>query len=374
MFVASDFEDLRMHYTITIQIFPRNAKQWLRVGFYITAFALIAHFSIVGLKSHLNIPSEMPWEIALFSSFLYTAIIIVMQLFTAEMANRLLPLRSKGAAAGHIFIQSLSVVASFLLARQLEILITGFCSIPQSIMTLIIIVSFVLFIIGNTVYYLFAMYHQLRAAEQAVLQSELKALRAQINPHFLFNALNSIAALIRTRPDEAEHVTEELADLFRYSLRASKTPLVRLEEEVESARLCLSIEKARFRDRLNVSITIPPTLLDAAVPSLLLQPLVENAIKHGANVVEGDFFIELHAEIHNGDMVITVFDSGVGFDPAASDSYFANGTGLSNVRARLLLLFPGMSNLLLERRGIRLIFPYQRVEKPALHVAHTNEV
>ncbi|MEM6335885.1 MAG: histidine kinase, partial [Bacteroidota bacterium] len=113
--------------------------------------------------------------------------------------------------------------------------------------------------------------------------AELRALRAQVDPHFLFNALNTIAALIRTRPAEAERVTEHLADVFRYSLSASEQPLVSVGDELAAIETYLDIERARFPERLHTVIDLPAGLKRVQIPSLSLQPLVENAIKHGVS-------------------------------------------------------------------------------------------
>ena len=172
-------------------------------------------------------------------------------------------------------------------------------------------------------------------AEQAAVRAELAALRAQINPHFLFNALNTIAALARVRPAEAEAVTEHLADLFRYSLRASRTPDVPLADEVASARLYLAVETARFGDRLRVAFVAPPSLDAAPVPSLVLQPLVENAVKHGIAPREAGGTVRVEASREGNTLVLRVTGDGPGFPDEPFDRTLARGTGLANVRDRL---------------------------------------
>lgn len=341
------------------RLLPRSKKEWLRFALITTVFALAAYLGIGYFRSMMGIPALRPqWEILVFS-FVYTAMILFAQVLSSELAHRWLPLRSKLAALGHILIQSVSGVTAFLIAQRLETLVTGQCSIPENLLIIICIVTFVLSLIGNTGFYLMYFHRQMRAAEQAVLESELTALRAQINPHFLFNTLNSIAALIRINPDEAESVTEHLAELFRYSLRSSKTPLVTLEDEIHSVTMYLRIEQARFRERLEVEMKVPQHLHDAAVPSLLLQPLVENAIKHGANVVEGTFHISIEAQEKDGVISLAVRDSGYGFDLSRGEELFGKGTGLMNVRDRLMLLFPDSGALRIEKNGVVLIFPHE---------------
>ena len=118
-------------------------------------------------------------------------------------------------------------------------------------------------------------------------RAELKALRAQINPHFLFNALNAIAGLIHTRPELAEETVEQLAEVFRYTLRKSEKEWVRLDEELEFVAAYLRVEEARFGERLRGGGVGGCRRRGDAVPAMSIQPLVENAIKHGTSTVEG---------------------------------------------------------------------------------------
>jgi signal transduction histidine kinase len=184
-------------------------------------------------------------------------------------------------------------------------------------------------------------YHKLaleraRAVEQMraeLAQAELRALRAQIHPHFLFNTLNSIASLIGSQPRAAEDVTMRLADLFRYTLRASEREHSTLGQELAFLRDYLEIEQVRFGDRLKVEEDIEPGVEQALVPSLLLQPLVENAVRYaiGARAEGGTLRI---AARRNGDrLTLEVIDDGPGFDDGAPPS--GTGWGLHAVRERL---------------------------------------
>ena len=116
---------------------------------------------------------------------------------------------------------------------------------------------------------------------QQVTEAELRALRAQINPHFLFNSLNTVADLIVRDPARAETMTLRLASVFRHVLAHSSRPLTTIRDEIEFLRTYLYIEEARFGDRLRVEIEVAPEAAGEAIPSLILQPLVENALKHG---------------------------------------------------------------------------------------------
>ena len=147
-------------------------------------------------------------------------------------------------------------------------------------------------------------------------RSELKALRAQINPHFLFNALNAIASLIHTDPVRADSTVEQLAEVFRYTLRRSEQEWAPLEQELAFARAYLDVEQARFGSRLAFSIEADPSLAGVQVPSMLLQTLVENAVKHGISRVRGAGRIDIRAMRHRDRVRLEVRDTGPGPDPA----------------------------------------------------------
>jgi two-component system LytT family sensor kinase len=164
-------------------------------------------------------------------------------------------------------------------------------------------------------------------------EAELRALKAQINPHFLFNTLNTIAELIHADSDKAEATVERLAEMFRYVLNGSQRGLVPLEEELAFLNDYLAIERARFGDRLRVTREITPETLGLLVPSLVLQPLVENSVRHGRGA---DGSIDLDIDIHiDGDRaVIIIGDQGPGL-PAGHKIGQGPGHGLRNVDQRL---------------------------------------
>jgi signal transduction histidine kinase len=164
-------------------------------------------------------------------------------------------------------------------------------------------------------------------------EAELKALKAQINPHFLFNTLNTIAELIHADSEQAEATVERLAEMFRYVLNGSERGLVPLEEELTFLDGYLEIERVRFGDRLRVTRGIAPDGLDLLVPSLVLQPLVENTLRHGQGA---DGSIDLGIDIHiDGDRaVMAIRDQGPGM-PAGHRIGVGPGHGLYNVDQRL---------------------------------------
>jgi len=188
---------------------------------------------------------------------------------------------------------------------------------------------------------------QERLREMAA-RSELKALKAQINPHFLFNALNSISALIATDPPAAERTLERLAGIFRGTLLASERENVTLSRELEVVDAYLEIERARFGDRLTVRQSVTPEAAEVEVPPLILQPLVENAVRHGiSHRVEGGV-VTIEAEVRDDGLHITVQDDGPGLEGVDTEQVLARGYGLRNVRDRLLTRFGAGASFSLE--------------------------
>jgi signal transduction histidine kinase len=188
--------------------------------------------------------------------------------------------------------------------------------------------------------YAIAFYRQSLARARAIEQmrtdlaeAELRALRAQVNPHFLFNTLNTIAALVRVHPAEAEETITRLADVFRYTLQASNREQSTLGDELEFVRAYLEIEHTRFGERLKVVEHIEAGLESLAVPSLLLQPLVENAVRHGISPQPSGGTVSLVARRDGDRLVVEVSDDGPGMDSKATPS--GNGFGLHSVRERM---------------------------------------
>lgn len=306
--------------------------------------------------------SEPPLSKMLIST-VYTVMMWSTLLGIKKLAYRWIPLRSIWNLAAHIGLISVGSLIMFGLIQGIDaavcVWVKGVPPDPPDVGTSMT-VTFVMVALISTLTYAFDFYRGMRDAEQAGLESELKALRAQINPHFLFNTLNSIAALVSIKPEEAESVTEKLANLFRYSLQASKQPTVTLADEVEATEMYVAIEQARFRERLHVDMAIDTALHKAQVPSLLLQPLVENAVKHGCAKMEEPCRIRVRAEQSDaGRVQLTVRDNGPGFATTDPAVIFAKGTGLSNVRDRLRLFFGEQANVTILPDGIALYFPYR---------------
>jgi two-component system LytT family sensor kinase len=181
---------------------------------------------------------------------------------------------------------------------------------------------------------------------QQLAQAELRALRAQINPHFLFNSLNTIAALIASEPDKAETITVRLAGIFRYVLLHADRPFSSLDEEVSFLRTYLDIEQIRFGERLQVEFDVEASVVHVAVPSLILQPLVENAIKHGVAPKVGISRILVQARRRGSSILLSVEDDGIGLDTRRPrDMAAGTGVGLQNIRERLQTMYGSTASL-----------------------------
>jgi two-component system LytT family sensor kinase len=180
--------------------------------------------------------------------------------------------------------------------------------------------------------------HRLEEQEKLLLTARVEALASQINPHFLFNTLTSISSLIRSDPETARTVIVKLSGLLRRLLR-SRDHFVTLREELESIDEYLDIEVIRFGPQLRVDKQISPDTLDVIVPSMILQPLVENSIKHGFSRKVGGGRIIIRSVKENGHAIIEVEDDGLGMTGDRMSTALTDGIGLSNVNERLSVIY-----------------------------------
>jgi signal transduction histidine kinase len=191
--------------------------------------------------------------------------------------------------------------------------------------------------------------HELRLQTS---RSELKALRAQINPHFLFNALNAIASLIHTDPTRADAAVEQLAEVFRYTLRRSEQEWAPLDQELAFARAYLDVEQARFGKRLSFTIDASTSAARLQVPSMLLHTLVENAVKHGISQLRGTGRIDISARSEDDRLVLEVRDNGLGLTGSAPSRPEGESFGLRSIHDRLRGHFGERASLSLTRDTI----------------------
>jgi two-component system, LytTR family, sensor kinase len=203
------------------------------------------------------------------------------------------------------------------------------------------IIIYALIVAGHYSYEYYRRYRerQLRSAELEgrLAQAELQNLKMQLQPHFLFNTLHTISVLMMRDAGAANRVLVRLGDLLRLSLDHVGSQEVSLKQELEFLNGYLEIEQARFQDRLKINRRVDPVTLDAVVPTLLLQPLVENAIRHGVSKRLGTGVVEIRSKRINSSLHLEIQDNGPGLEPAATAP--PKGLGLANTRARLQQLY-----------------------------------
>ncbi|GAB3212756.1 sensor histidine kinase [Marinactinospora thermotolerans] len=193
---------------------------------------------------------------------------------------------------------------------------------------------------------------RLEASAERAAQAELRALRAEISPHFVYNALTVIASLVRSEPDRARELMLDFADYTRYSL-ARRGDYTTVSDEFHAIETYLALQRAVLGERLRVQVRVAPEVLGVAVPYLVVQPLVENAIRHGIEPRSGAGLVQVSGEAQGNDCVITVEDDGVGMDPGlARDLLSGRGrtdsVGLSNVDRRLRHVYGPWYGLVVE--------------------------
>ncbi|MCP3818207.1 histidine kinase [Streptomyces sp. A3M-1-3] len=194
---------------------------------------------------------------------------------------------------------------------------------------------------------------ELDESRTRLIEAEIRALRAQISPHFIFNSLAAIASFVRTDPERARELLLEFADFTRYSFRRHGD-FTNLADELRSIEQYLALAGARFGDRLKVTLQVAPEVLPVMLPFLCLQPLVENAVKHGLEDSVDECRITIAAQDAGAEAMVTIEDNGVGMDPAllrrilAGESTASAGIGLSNVDDRLRQVYGDDYGLVIE--------------------------
>jgi two-component system, LytTR family, sensor kinase len=194
-----------------------------------------------------------------------------------------------------------------------------------------------------------------RALKELAYQSEIKALKSQIEPHFLFNTLNSISASVPAEMEKTRVMIAQLADTFRHALQANEKQFVTLEEEIDFLRNWLSLEKHRFHNRLAVHFDVDEKVMQTQIPPMILQPLVENALNHGIAPKINGGSVTIECRQQDDHAVISVSDTGIGYK-AELNNMFTEGIGLSNVYKRLQLLYNQTLHVERNPEGLRLSF------------------
>jgi two-component system LytT family sensor kinase len=329
------------------------------------AIAFLAFFTLMSLISatqsyviQLTWDKPVEWSLALRRSFKEWYAYALLALVALLLARRTFTLRrwawvtlhslsALGFALLHV------VLISWLMAGETSVQ-TGetltFTTLFEKLVLHYLFVNFSMYWIAifahlGWVYYLRYRERELQAVElqRELAESRLAALRMELNPHFLFNTLHAVSSLIHTNPPAADKVVARLSELLRLTLDQSKPQEVPLREELEFLEKYLSIEQTRFEDRLVVIREITPEAARANVPYLILQPLVENAIRHGIEPRETAGQLKIQASVCDGQLHLVVKDNGEGLkDPGAAGRA---GIGLSNVRSRLRQLYGDAARL-----------------------------
>ena len=247
----------------------------------------------------------------------------------------------------------IAVTAGCLLAAATGILLP---SIPTSPLLLAPAAMYAIFVVmavrtvSDAMRFLYRYAHeQAEAAARAqgqATEAQLSALQAQLNPHFLFNSLNTVASLVRSDPQAAEATVDNLAQVLRRTLDRSRRTLSTLDDEVDYLKAYLSVEQERFGDRLTVEWSIDPRTRSLKIPPMTLQPLVENSLKHGIGGRLRGGTLSIKSNLDSGVLVLEVTDDGAGFLP-----HYREGTGLGNLRERLATLYGDESALRVEGNG-----------------------
>jgi hypothetical protein len=309
--------------------------------FYALVFVGVFHFISRKLSHKLTVfPSIQQWILraALFAIGLSAAYLlgIVFQTLMLMPMDTLIGLVVDRFWKGFVYLISLPFdpgdQTEWLDAKMRSVVITFF-----TVLFLIGLVSMVISLV------------ELRWREErlkrAVAQAELSALRAQMDPHFLFNTLNTIASLIKKEPDQAEALLVQLSHMLRYIFRHSGAQIVQLDDELIFTQQFIDLLKARFGGGLQVTWQTHLTSNDVLIPPLLLQPLVENAVHHGRLGLEGPLRLTVTVEQTDRAIFMTVTDNGVGMSPEKRANLPVNGHALANMADRLALYY-GQNDLM----------------------------
>src|SRR5580692_11326679 len=330
---------------------------------YLAAYLALWMLVAVLLAALLRMPDTLDWRealilstpLCLFYAFVCLTPWYVCQHVPLQSTNPLKLMANHIGAA--IVASAIWVEIARLIAQQLDLGSRIRPEIPD-----LVVVGLLLYSLSVALHYMLFAIEASREAELLARDAELRALKAQINPHFLFNSLNSITALTTVDPARARDMCIRLSDFLRNTLGLGERETISWREELALSRTYLDVEQVRFGSRLRVEIDVDDACSDCMVPPLVLQPLIENAVKHGiATMVEGGL-IRVEGHLVRGSMEVSVAND---FDPD-SPSPRRHGLGLRNVRSRLATRFGDAASLTahVENNQFRaeMIVPYNRAQ------------
>ncbi|HEY8367484.1 MAG TPA: sensor histidine kinase [Bacteroidia bacterium] len=323
-------------------------------------FARNIYFWIIFLAIQLLTFFREGYGPALAGPFLTVNIIVILLMAMVVYVNNLilLPLYfEKKKYSAYVFVMLIwLVVSTFILEFSYNFLFRLFPQLYTTDSGSIVSIGFFEVLIINAVFIFgftltkfandyFASEDRLRSIESKQIESELNFLKAQINPHFLFNTLNSIYALSLKKSDEAPEVVLKLSDLLRYMLYECETEFIALEKEIHVTQSYLELEQIRLKNKEAISLQISGDPSGKIIAPLLWIPFVENAIKHGLNSKASDGFVRILIEINDNEIRFTCVNN---FSPTIHDPERAGGIGIENTRKRLALIYPHRHTLLIK--------------------------
>jgi signal transduction histidine kinase len=326
-------------------------RRWLRWGLILGLWTLMGLFD--GYQTFLCsgfVGRSIDFDVAIMRGLVEWSIWAALAPFIFRLARRF-PLDQRGWQTS-LFFQLLAITLYALLKVALDVPVVVYyrCEFalsktPLEVFIILFTARFlgyllicsVILAVSHTVdYHRKYRERELRASqlEARLAQAQLQVLKMQLHPHFLFNTLNAISALMHKNVDEADRMIARLGELLRLALANVGTQEVALQQEIDFIQPYLEIEQARLGPRLKVRLLIDPKTIDAQVPYLILQPLVENAVRHGVARRTENGLIEIRAQRVGRMLELQVRDNGPGLPPGQETS-FREGVGLSNTRARL---------------------------------------
>ena len=315
---------------------------WIQFQGYLT-YAKINNLPRISFVSYTSIYNVILESLPIFFLFHFLKNLYFQQLeFAEQEVAKLLTI-----LVGGVVSQLMMVTLIYWFVPEYEIPGINYYSLDQmgyNFLTKGMIVNCGIFAIANFLNNLrkhlselrFKAKRLIRSEEQTLTsQSELNTLQAKVNPHFLYNSLNSLASLAQTNPSKTEEMALALSDFYKYSINRQENPWSTIEKEIELLKVYLGIEKIRFGERLQYTIEMTPTISSHSIPHFLLQPVVENAIKHGFDLVENKINISIKILSINKALHIEIQDSGPPFSDQLNTGY-----GLRSVKKKLKLLYP----------------------------------
>ncbi len=348
-------------------VYPKYLKDTNPAGFstenfsYLNAIVWFSYWFLSVLLFYPFYEMDLKQHFALFLSYilgyLITLILIPINkridLFKYSLASVGVIFISASALGGLVWLILDDLLTGFIYGFE-RILLPEFFS-AMNIFLLRLFRYLLIIFAWEALYYAYFMYgrsieerKKIEEANNLLNTMQLKMLRYQLTPHFLFNSLNSIRALIHKEPDKARALISELSEFLKYTLTIKDKLEVSLSEELEAINHYLELEKTRFEEKLIINIEIDPSTEDIYVPALILHPLVENAIKYGMVSASGGMTLMISSKLKNDSLILEVRNSGGWIDKNEHDQTSTN-TGLANVEERLKNSFGGKAEMNIEK-------------------------